>query len=433
MAENFPPHLGALVRGIERDIYTRPESVIAPLRQLLQQCNSDEQIGYTCGQLGFAYLRLAEHRMSEIFYEYALIHQPDNVTLLANLAHAVYETGDKQKGVEYGRRAFKLKDQIAVAAGRIAMGTPNRGGSNLISFSLYGDDAKYCETAVLNCLAAKEHLPGFICRFYVDQSVPDAVVQRLRGQAAELVHVSGKAISFLPTFWRFLALDDRNADVVLVRDADSIVDAREAFCVNEWLETRKPFHIIRDDCCHTELIHAGLFGAKSGIVNNVEQRIAGFIASEENWPIGRYSDQLFLRKCVWPMVREHAVTHDSVYGYGTDVREIPPRAPSTSEDCNYFIGANYANYRLQFSVQGALAEGDLYFIRIIDEKRRVVCEHRMELANDGGLAISLPRSHAQKVDTGAWGYEILSENGQTRLRSIVARSAGDPFADLSRR
>src|SRR4051812_32308359 len=107
---------------------------------------------------------------------------------------------------------------------------------------------------------------------------------------------------------------------------------------------RKSIPHLRDDCCHTELIQAGLFATKSGIIRNVEERIAGFLASSENQPIGRFSDQLFLRKCVWPAVREHAVTHDSVYTYGIDVRNIPSEVSGASGVRNHFIGANYANH-----------------------------------------------------------------------------------------
>src|SRR4051812_27951018 len=117
MSQNFPPHLEALIRTIERDIYTDPRSVIEPLRQLLPQCNSSEQHCYVYEQLGFAHLLLSEHRTSRIFYERALHLQPDNVYVLANLAHAVYELGDKAAGIEYGRRALGLKDKIAMTAG----------------------------------------------------------------------------------------------------------------------------------------------------------------------------------------------------------------------------------------------------------------------------------------------------------------------------
>jgi len=269
MSATFPTDLQPLIRSIERDIYDHPESVIKPLRGLLLRPIDNAQLCYTYEHLGFAFLLLAEHRMSRIFYEHALSLEPDNVYVLANLAHAVYELGDKGAGIEYGRRALRLKDTLAMVAGKVDIGKPHRGETNLVAFSLYGGKARYCETAILNCVAVHEHLPGFVCRFYVDHSVPEQVTLRLRKHSAEVIPITGRIASFPPTMWRFLAIDDRSADIVLVRDADSIIDAREAYCVKDWIQSGKPFHIIRDDCCHTELIHAGLFGAQSGIVSDL--------------------------------------------------------------------------------------------------------------------------------------------------------------------
>jgi hypothetical protein len=407
MTGNRAPDVEALIQAIQKDIYNHPESVLRPLRQLLQLGKSDEELCYVYGQLGFAYLLLGEHRMSKIFCERALQLQPDHVQVLGNIAHAACELGERARGVEYGRRALRLKDEMAIAAGRLDIGKPHGGSINLVSYSLYGSKARYCETALLNCVAAKQHLPAFVCRFYVDESVPADVIRRLRDHSAEIVPVRGRAASFFPTFWRFLALDDEHADRVLVRDADSLIDAREAYCIREWLDSGKPFHIIRDDGCHTELIHAGLFGARSGIVDRVEDRIATFIATERNEGNDRFSDQLFLRKCVWPMVREHALTHDSIYGYGADVRAIPSDVPDAPGLRNAFIGANYANYRVQLSTQHALAESGLYFLRIIDQAGRTVCESPMDRVATRELQIFLPQAYAKLLESGAWRCEIF--------------------------
>jgi hypothetical protein len=320
--------------------------------------------------------------------------------------------GEKAAAVEYGRRALRLKDETALAAGRTEMGKPHGGEMNLISFSLYGNKARYCETAILNCIAAKQHFPGFVCRFYVDDSVPADVIARLRSHSAEIVSIRGRAASFFPTFWRFLAIDEIDADRVLVRDADSLIDARDAYCVREWIESGKPFHIIRDYCCHTELIHAGMFAARSGIVDHVEERIAAYIATAGgNQPIDRTSDQLFLGKCVWPMVRERALTHDSVYGYGTDVRVIPSEVADEAGPRNAFIGANYANYRLQLATQETLAEGGLYYLRIIDDAGGTICEYPTDLVSRREVQIFLPQHYAKLLESRAWRCEIFSRTG----------------------
>ena len=73
-------------------------------------------------------------------------------------------------------------------------------------------------------------------------------------------------------FWRFFPLDDPTVDVWLSRDADSRLSAREAGFVNQWLESEKSFHIIRDHRCHMHFIMGGIFGVNNGFFyQNIEK------------------------------------------------------------------------------------------------------------------------------------------------------------------
>ena len=409
MSVSFPPELAGLIQTIERDHYARPESVLTPLRRLLQHCTNSDQVAYTCEKLGFAHLRLAEHRMARVFYEHALQLQPDNFYILANLAHAVHELEDTSVAVRYGQQALRLKDQAAMQGGPGELQPPHGGTRRLISFSLYGDNAKYCETAVLNCLAAQQHFPGFVCRFHVDDTVPVAILRRLEAQGAEIVSLSARRAELFPTAWRFLPLDDQTADIVLVRDVDSLLDAREAWCVQEWVASGKPFHIIRDDCCHTELILAGLFAARAGVLGRIEEHLARFINAAGDRGAGRYSDQLFLRQCIWPLVREHTVTHDRIYGYGTDVRSVPGEIPTASGLRNTFMGAAYATHQIRVSLEQPLAKSVHCRLRILDERGGLICEHRLERVDDQTLQILLPPHYARHLENGTWKHELLTQ------------------------
>ena len=64
-----------------------------------------------------------------------------------------------------------------------------------------------------------------------------------------------------------LAVDDENAKFVVFRDADIVMSAREAWCVNEWQKSDKLFHIILDGSSHTELILAGTRGMRAGTLS----------------------------------------------------------------------------------------------------------------------------------------------------------------------
>ena len=99
----------------------------------------------------------------------------------------------------------------------------------IISFSLYGNKPNFQVGAVVNVIEAKRVYPDWKCRFYTTDE--DVVCKQLEYLGAEVIRmddwIEGK------TLWRFLAVDD--ADVCIVRDADSVVNEKEALCVEEWL------------------------------------------------------------------------------------------------------------------------------------------------------------------------------------------------------
>ena len=53
-------------------------------------------------------------------------------------------------------------------------------------------------------------------------------------------------------------------DIFFSRDLDSRINDRELAAVNEWLDSEKPFHIIRDHIDHGHVpILAGLWGTRT--------------------------------------------------------------------------------------------------------------------------------------------------------------------------
>lgn len=56
--------------------------------------------------------------------------------------------------------------------------------------------------------------------------------------------------------WRFLALADPLVDVVLSRDLDSDITAREVAAVQEWYNSSAVMHVMRDHPYH----HVSMLG-----------------------------------------------------------------------------------------------------------------------------------------------------------------------------
>jgi hypothetical protein len=230
------------------------------------------------------------------------------------LAEIAGSAGRQAEARQWGRKSLQLNKDAAVAnrqrhlAPRLQAA---HGARRIIAYSLYGDLPKYCEGALLNARASARVYPGFSCRFYVDDSVPETVLGALGRLGAEVVQVSGDAAGWHPTLWRCMAMADPEVDVVLLRDCDSPLGGREQGLVENWLGTDKAAHVIRDCYAHTPVILAGLFAVKGVRFVGLEASISAYVGRAG---LGWGVDQDYLKDVIWPLIAHSVLEHDSAFG-----------------------------------------------------------------------------------------------------------------------
>lgn len=172
---------------------------------------------------------------------------------------------------------------------------------NDISFSLYGRLPKYCVGAIRNAELMPSIYPGWKMVVYYREDVPADCLKQLRRLGAMLrpFEVSGGM------FNRFLIGDDAGLDRWLVRDADSRLNERERKAVDEWIASRKSFHVIRDHPNHIWPITPGLFGGISGRLKGWKSRMSRYSGADD------YGlDATFLEKEIWPLIQADCLHHD---------------------------------------------------------------------------------------------------------------------------
>ncbi len=192
---------------------------------------------------------------------------------------------------------------------------------NVISFSLYGSDPKYNIGAVRNLELQPIYYPGWICRFYVDDTVPIGTVQTLECGGAECIRMPrGDGNEGL--FWRFEAAFDTDIDRFVVRDCDSRLNIREAHAVQEWISSGCYFHCMRDHPGHDiPIIGCGWGARREHYLNRIfdhERKFRAFIADmkKPDTPVLKrskyfYFDQIWLMLHVWPAVQDVTLVHFS--------------------------------------------------------------------------------------------------------------------------
>lgn len=127
---------------------------------------------------------------------------------------------------------------------------------------------------------------------------------------------------------RFKPIDDPDVEILFVRDADSRINARDEWCIREFIQSDKQFHVIRDHPYHTSLIMGGLWGIKKGCLPSymkMADMARAYASSHQNV---RGFDQNFLNNVIYPKVAHVTLFHGMVrMWHDENVIGIPLRTP----------------------------------------------------------------------------------------------------------
>jgi hypothetical protein len=203
-----------------------------------------------------------------------------------------------KEGIDANKQRAKADDERTRI---LALPGPPPGKKWVISFGLYGSNPKYTTGMIKNAQLAKVIFPGWVVRVYLDDTVPQAVKDTLTSEGCELKLIadeekrtSNLGGSIAGMFWRFMAIDEPDVDRYIVRDADSRLNYRERFAVEEWVQRRycTPYvlhycthctaltmyrsssgestsmvHTVRDHPSHDRPLNGGMWGAVHGFLD----------------------------------------------------------------------------------------------------------------------------------------------------------------------
>jgi len=190
--------------------------------------------------------------------------------------------------------------------------------NKIISFSLWGKNPFYSQGAIENAKLQPTIYPGWTCRFYYDETVPEDSIKQLQDLGAETI-IMPKSDGNFGMFWRFQPLDDDSIERFIVRDTDCRLNPREADAVREWEESGKIFHIMRDNKWHNVVpICGGMWGATKEFKPNYQRLLSDWLSKNQHrvlsHPRGKYFyvDQSFLQETIWPRIINKHIAHESV-------------------------------------------------------------------------------------------------------------------------
>jgi hypothetical protein len=191
----------------------------------------------------------------------------------------------------------------------------------VISFSLWGDNPNYIIGAIKNVELAQFVYPEFECWFYIhEETVPKETIEQLQTYpSVKIIIKHGDLSNNKPMMWRFEAIDDPEVEIMLSRDTDTRFTRREELAVNEWLNSDKLFHIMRDHPHHGYQILGGMFGSRK--ISTLPSWISIMDTFVQDGP--RMYDQHFLRDYVYPQIVNNSIVHAKFHKFEEHAKDFP--------------------------------------------------------------------------------------------------------------
>ena len=176
--------------------------------------------------------------------------------------------------------------------------------AKIISFSVFGDNPIYSVGAIKNAQIAQYLFSDWICRIFVNVTVPSHFVEEMQAFSnVELVNFGDQSVFGM--FWRFYSMFQSDSDIVISRDCDSRLSERELKCVNEWIESDLKFSVIRDHYRHYDWpMLGGMWGMKGTMDRDLVPLMEDY-AKQHCYA----SDQVFLRDVVWKQAENNCLVH----------------------------------------------------------------------------------------------------------------------------
>ncbi|TWA70532.1 Flp pilus assembly protein TadD [Azospirillum baldaniorum] len=239
---------------------------------------------------------------------------PRHLDAIDRLVVALAFLGREGEAAAWGEQALDLKDRTAIDTAPALPPLPARPRGaearrhNVIAFCLWSGQPASVHDPVEILRQTVALYPGWICRVHHDGTLAAFRLAELAAAGADLVAVAADAPTGGP-YWRLTAADDPTVARFLCRDWDALPSADGKAAVDDWIASGRPFHVLRDGVLHTEVMTGGHWGGVAGLLPDLLPLAERHAAAEAD----RLQDHRFLRRIVWPMIRDRALIHDRAH------------------------------------------------------------------------------------------------------------------------
>jgi hypothetical protein len=174
----------------------------------------------------------------------------------------------------------------------------------VLSYCLYGTIPRYTYGLLANIEQLATFYPGWEAWVYHTADVAQFALDHLR--CYDTVRLIPTELACATS--RMLALAAVDVELLLLRDADSLLSRRDRLAVQEWESSDYLAHAMHDNRAHIRILMGGLTGFRwpSRLDPHMQQRVYDWVAKHGvAWGV----DEDFLEQVVYPKVQRSLLIH----------------------------------------------------------------------------------------------------------------------------
>lgn len=179
---------------------------------------------------------------------------------------------------------------------------------NVFSFCLYGpSNPRYYPMLIENIRIIYQYFPEWKVYVYIAPDVDARFIEVLKTWGNVVLRAT-EEYGAINMIHRFYAIDEPDVDLMMVRDADSLVHWKDRWAIRRFVESPHfVAHVIRDNKHHNVPMLGGLWGMRKSAGFSVSDAYKEFKANPKDYGAGY--DQSFLTQSIYPKFINIMVHH----------------------------------------------------------------------------------------------------------------------------
>jgi len=194
---------------------------------------------------------------------------------------------------------------------------------DIFSFCLYGTDLKYYIGLQENLRLINLYYPEYFIYIYLGKTHLDEYIAEYIKNYSNIVIIDTNKDGGINTILRYKPLLLSHINNIIIRDADSEVNERDRYCINDFLENKDNTIIcqsIRDHFWHKSTLMAGLSFFKK-ISSNLQTALSNIFddiektLSDEGNNFIYGTDENILNDKIYPLIKENVIIYTNICAF----------------------------------------------------------------------------------------------------------------------